>query len=140
MISPENFVFDSVADVLREQYGGIYVAGEYIDVPARFPAVTIQEASNIVLERMMTDNIENASTVMYEVNVYSNLVGYKKLEAKRIMDTIDQVFSSLGFVRTMCNPEPNLQDASIYRIFARYRGIDKPEYIESETIHRIYTN
>ena len=140
MISPENFIFDAVADVLREKFDGIYVAGEYIDVPVRFPAVTIVEASNTVVSRMQTLHIENAVTLMYETNVYSNVIGYKKMQAKEIQKVIDEVFAQLGFIRMVCNPEPNLQDASIYRIFARYQGIDMPEYDGENINHRIYTS
>lgn len=77
---------------------------------------------------------------MYEVNVFSNKTGYKKSEAKAIMDTIDDQFAALGFTRTMCNPVSNLQDATIYRIVARYLGYDQPEKEGEDIIHRIYTN
>ena len=85
---------------------------------------------------------------MYEVNVYTNRVGYKKLDAYEIMETIDQVMTGqvetegrrLGFYRSMCSPIPNLADATIFRLTAQYRGVDKPEYHDEETIHRIYTN
>ena len=131
MISPENFVFDAVADELREQFPGIYVAGDYVDVPTRFPAV---------LTRMRTLNIENAVTLMYETNVYSNLSSGKKAEAKKIQAVVDEAFAQLGFTRLMCSPEPNLQDAKIYRIYARYQGVDMPETDGENTVHRIYTN
>ena len=140
MISPENFVFDAVADELRERFPGIYVAGDYVDVPTRFPAVTISEADNTVLTRMRTLNIENAVTLMYETNVYSNLSSGKKAEAKKIQTVVDEVFAQLGFTRLMCSPEPNLQDAKIYRIYARCQGVDMPETDGETFIHRIYTN
>ena len=67
---------------------------------------------------------------MYSVNVYTNTVGYKKTEAKDIMETVDEEFTKLGFARTMCNPVSNLQDATIYRIVARYQAsVDKNFYI-----------
>lgn len=128
MIDIESDVFTIIRDSLREQYGGedgkgIFISGEYIDVPATFPAVTIIEASNTVYERMRTKKIENAVRVLYEVNVYTNRIGYKKSDAKKIMETIDADFERLGFTRKMYYPVSNLQDATIYRLFARYEAI-----------------
>ncbi|WP_283619356.1 hypothetical protein [Flavonifractor plautii] len=135
MIDIENQVFSTIATALRAQYSGIFVSGEFTDVPARFPAVTIVESDNSVLQKMRTaaPNLENAVSLMYEVNVYTNSVGYKKSEAKDIMETIDNEFSEMGFTRTMCNPVSNLQDATIYRIVARYEGVADKNF-------RIYTN
>lgn len=140
MISPESFVFSKIAGVLRAEYPNIFVSGEFVDSPAKFPAATIIEADNSVYKRMRTTNIENAASLMYEINVYSNKTGYKKSEAKAIMDTIDQQFAALGFTRTMCNPVSNLQDATIYRMVARYEGVVVPELHKDYQILRIYSN
>ena len=135
MIDIESFLFSRIAGVLRTSYEGIFVSGEYVDSPTKFPTVTIIESDNSVLQKMMTiaPNLENAVSLMYEVNVYTNSVGYKKSEAKDIMETIDNEFSKMGFTRTMCNPVSNLQDATIYRIVARYEGVADKDF-------RIYTN
>ena len=134
LIDIESFLFSQIAGALRSTYEGIFVSGEYVDSPARFPAVTIVESDNSVLPKMRTaaPNLENAVSMMYEVNVYTNSVGYKKSEAKDIMETIDNEFSKIGFTRTMCNPVSNLQDATIYRIVARYEGVADKNF-------RIYT-
>lgn len=141
MISPENFVFSKIAGVLRATYPGISLYGATPDKPpTQFPVVTIVETDNTVYQKMRTTTIENAAQLMYEVNVYSNKTGYKKSEAKDIMDTIDQEFAALGFTRTMCNPVSNLQDATIYRIVARYTGVVVPEISGADKNLRIYTN
>ena len=130
MIDIETQVFSAIASVLRVEYPGIFVSGEFTDLPATFPAVTIVESDNSVVQRMRTTTIENAVNVMYEVNVYSNKVGYKKAEAKEILATVDDEFSKLGFARTMCNPIANLQDAKLYRIVARYEAaVDKDLWV-----------
>ena len=130
MIDVESLIFSQVAGVLRVEFPGIFVSGEFTDLPAKFPAVTIVESDNSIIQRMRTSNIENAVNVMYEVNVYSNTVGYKKSEAKEIMSVIDDEFSKMGFARTMCNPVANLQDATIYRMTARYEAaIDKELWV-----------
>ena len=130
MIDWENDVFDTVATVLRSTFPGIYCTGEYVPAPPRFPAVSIVEADNRVVENMRTRRIENASAVMYEVNVYSNKASGKKSEAKAIAATLDEVFASIGFTRTLRNQVPNLNDATIYRVVCRYEAIvDKDLWI-----------
>lgn len=82
---------------------------------------------------MRTLRIENAASVLYEVNVYSNKIGYKKAEAQEIMSFIDEILAKLGFTRTMLNPLPNLADATIYRLTARYEAVvDKDNWIYTE--------
>lgn len=127
MIDAETLVFSYVATELRAQFPGIYVVGETVDTPAQFPAVSIIEADNSIVQRMRTsERVENAASVMFEVNIFSNKITGKKQQAKEIRDIVDERFAELGFARTLCNPITNLQDASIYRIVARYEGkIDK---------------
>lgn len=130
MIDIENDVFTAVAAVLRAAYPNIYVVGEYVPAPPRFPAVSIVEADNRVVTRMRTRNIENAASVMYEVNIYSNKASGKKSEAKAIAATLDEKFAEIGFTRTMKEQVPNLNDATIYRIVCRYEAIvDKDLWI-----------
>lgn len=130
MIDIESDVFDAVATALRAAHAGIYVVGEYVPAPSRFPAVSIVEADNRVVENMRTLKIETAVSVMYEVNVYSNKASGKKSEAKSIAATLDEVFASIGFTRTLRNQVPNLNDATIYRIVCRYEAIvDKDLWI-----------
>lgn len=133
MIDAENIIFSRIANMLRTAYPGIFVRSEFTDIPARFPAVTIIESDNSVLTRQSTLNIENAASLMYEVNVYSNLSTGKKQQAKAIMALIDNEFAAMNFVRTMCNPVSNLQDATIYRMVARYKAvIDKDFWLYTD--------
>lgn len=139
-----------VADVLREQYADedIFVTGEFTDSPARFPAVTFIQADSNERLRSHTVDGERAVNLMFEITVYSNKVGYKKLEAYEIMDTIDSIMTGktevdgrrVGFYRTMCSPIPNLQDSTIFALTARYQGVDMPEIGGENVTHRIYTN
>lgn len=123
MIDIESDVFDTVATELRSQHAGISVSGQFVDMPASFPAVTIVEADNRIFERMRTRRIENAVRVMYEVQIFSNKASGKKAEAKEIANTADGVFASLGFTRTMRSQVANLKDATIYRIVCRYEAV-----------------
>lgn len=58
---------------------------------------------------------------MFEVNIYSNKAGTKKTECKKIAAAIDKLLFSMNFVRMAMTPVPNLENATIYRIVARYR-------------------
>jgi len=130
MIDLEADVFTAVATALRAAHQGIYVTGEEVPAEAKLPAVSIVEADNRVATRYRTKNIENAVTVMYEVNIYSNKTSGKKTEAKAIAATLDEKFAEMGFTRTMKNQVPNFNDTRIYRIVCRYEAIiDKDFWI-----------
>ena len=130
MIDIENDIFNDVAAVLRAAHEGIYVVGEYVETPARFPCVTIVEADNRVVQSMRTLNIENAILSMFEINIYSNKASGKKVEAKAIANTVDEFFASIGYTRIFRQQVPNLKDATIYRIVCRYEAnVDKDLWI-----------
>ena len=119
----ENDVYDIAAKALRGNHNGVWVSGEYVPVPSSFPAVTILESDNRVYQEMRTTTIENATRVTYECNVYSAKTSGKKSEAKAIANTLDDVFESLGFTRTARTQAPNLNDATIYRLYLRYEAV-----------------
>lgn len=122
MIDCEAKVFQACADAFRAAYPGGYIAGEYVPQPPKFPAVSVVEMDNTVDERAMDNgNIENAVNVMYQVDVYSNKNTGKKAQAKAILALLDDVMAQYRFVRTFSNPVQNFNDATIYRMTARYR-------------------
>lgn len=125
----ENDIFDYVAKRIRAAHSGCYVTGEFVETPAKFPAVTLVEADNRVLERMRTNNIENAVSVMWEMNIYSNKASGRKSEAKAIANTADDVFAEIGFTRTFREQIPNLRDATIYRIVCRYEAVIDKDFV-----------
>lgn len=124
MINIENELFSKVSAKVRESYPGIYMSGEYVKSPTSFPAVSFVEMDNTVYTSTQTsDETENHASLMYEVNVYSNKTKGKKTECKEIITLIDNEMAILGFSRTMLQPIPNMDDATIYRIVARYKGV-----------------
>lgn len=138
MIDIEGKVFATVSTALRAAFSGIFISGEYVDAPNTFPAVTLTESSNTVIRNRRTaQSIENGVSVLYEANVYSNKRSGRKAEAKAIMAVLDEQMTTLGFTRTFMNPIPNVADASIYRIVARYEAAILPE---GENKYRVYTN
>ena len=117
----ENDVFTIVANMLRTELGAenIYITGEYAPIPPKFPCVFIHEADNFNVG-FDGCNHEVVTGVMYEVEVYSNKQNGKKAEAKSIMLLIDSTLTRLGFKRIMLQQVPNLADATIFRLTARY--------------------
>ena len=80
--------------------------------------------SNTTYDRTQSSGgLENHASVMYEVNVYSNKTSGKKSECKAIATLIDNELAALGFSRTMLQPIPNMDDATIYRMTGRYTAV-----------------
>ena len=124
MIDVETEVFNIVSKKVREKYPTIFMTGEYVKSPSSFPCVSLIEVDNqIYRNTRSTDCIENHAQVLYEVNVYSNKKSGKKAECKEIISFIDEQLQALGFTRTLMNPVPNEEDATIYRMVGRYRAI-----------------
>lgn len=132
MIDIENQMFDRVAKRVREQFPNIFMVGEYVKSPPSFPAASLMEMDNAVLESTVdSGSNENHANVMYEANVYSNKATGKKSECKAIIALIDEEMAAMGFVRVTLTPVPNEYDSTIYRMVARYRAA-------VSTDHKIY--
>ena len=124
MIDIENEVFAAVAGAVRNKYPAAYVVGEYVKSPSKFPCVSVVEIDNFAYDNTQTSgSLENHASVTYEVNIYSNRTSGKKSECKAIAALIDNEFATLGLSRTMLQPIPNVDDATIYRITGRYMGV-----------------
>ena len=123
MIDIENQVFDRVAKRVREQFPDIFMAGEYVNSPPSFPAVSGMEMDNSIRETTIdSGSNENHANVMYEWNTYSNKTTGKKSECKAIMALIDKEMTAMGFVRFILTQVPNEYDSTIYRMVGRYRA------------------
>ena len=124
MINVEPEIFNIIAQSVRMAYPGACVVGEYVKSPSRFPSVSIVEINNVAYENTQTSgSLENHTDITYEVNIYSNKTSGKKSECKAIASLIDNEFATLGFSRSMLQPIPNMDDATIYRMLGRYRGV-----------------
>lgn len=132
MISIENEVFGLAAKAVKARYPKVTITGDYIKYPSSFPCVSLMETDNQVRESTSdSGSLENHVNVLYEVNVYSNKTSGKKTECRAILSVIDEVLCRLGFIRVLLNPIPNEQDATVFRMVARYRaavGKDKTIY------------
>lgn len=91
--------------------------------PSKFPFVCIEETDNYsYLSTRDTGSNENHATVVFEVNAYSNRAAKRKSECKAIIAAVDEIMIGLGFTRNTKTPI-NLDDATKYRIFARYTAV-----------------
>ena len=131
MITVENEIFDIMAKAVGVQYPDAYVVGEYVPAPSQFPCISIVEFDNSAYDKTQTSgSLENHADIGYEINIYSNKTSGKKSECKAIASLIDNEFATLGFSRTMLQPIPNMDDATIYRITGRYKGVvSKDKYV-----------
>ena len=122
MIDIENSIFTMIATPLREKYEDIFITGEEVLNPSKFPCVSIVETDNYITQSHI-DNGDNEkyATIIYTVNVYSNKTSGKKSECKDIMKTIDEMLYKKNFKRIETSPI-SMEDATIYRIVARYRA------------------
>lgn len=124
MIDLESDIFSYVAEKTLEKFPNIYITGEYVKSPPSFPCLSLIEMDNYVLsETQSTESMENHAVVMYELTVYSNKVNGKKSECKKIAAFVDELMIGLNFTRTMLEPIPNQDDATIYRLLGRYRAV-----------------
>ena len=127
MIDCKNEVYTRIARVLRDKFPGINIAGEYVNAPSSFPHVSITQSDNSVVSEQMTGSAEMAQ-VMFEINIYSNKADGRKTECKSIAKVIDDVMFKMNFKRMALTPIPNMEDATIYRIVARYRVMTDGKY------------
>lgn len=122
MIDHEDYIFKVVASKLREEYGvdNIYIIGEELsNTPSKFPAVSITQADNLINTQYCTlENSENVSIESYKVEVVSN---YEKEECKKIISIVNDVFDSIGYLRTF-NQSIKSTDSTIYRRIARFKN------------------
>ena len=139
MIDIENKVFNDIAVPLREQFKGIYVVGEFIDLPNSFPCVTLVEEDNFTYTGSQDTSLqENHANIVYTVNIYSNKAKGKKTEAKAIADVIDNLMQDMKFTRTFRSQIPNT-DRTIYRIIMRYSAIvSKGKTDGDSTVYQVY--
>lgn len=119
----ENQVFQPIKKALVDAFPGISVSSEYVKSPSSFPHACIEEQDNYLTQRRLdTSEEERFSTLMYEVNVYSNKSSGKKSQCKSMMKLIDEIMYRMNFTRISCSPVPNLEEATIYRLVARYQA------------------
>lgn len=124
MLDVEDQVVDRVSKALRARFKGIFIVSTDTDAPSKFPAVCFWEQSNVPLAKTQTAHCrENHTELMYQGNIYSNLMSGGKRQCREIAAVIDRVMTEMGFIRIFGQPVLNPADTSISRYALRYKGI-----------------
>jgi hypothetical protein len=124
MIDFNNEVFTTVATAVRDNHAGATVIGEYTRKPSKFPTVTLDEMSNVMVDRLEdSSNEEKFAGVIYRLQVFSNKQNGKKTEAREIFATADAEMRRLGFRRVTYTTTPEIYKSTIYEITATYEAI-----------------
>ena len=121
MIDYSNEIFNTAAKRLRSVYSGIQVIGEYVETPAKFPTVTLDEISNVPVH-LSSGHIVKYARVVYRCQIYCNGEG-KRQQARAIYDSLDQILMSVGLVAKTYTTTPAVYNSEIYCITATYEGV-----------------
>ena len=121
MIDYSNEVFNTVAVNLRSLYDGIRVVGEYVETPAKFPTVTLDEIQNIPVH--LDSAVENKyARVVYRSQVFCNGEGKRRL-AREIFDSLDRALMSIGLTMKSYTTTPAIYNSEVYCITATHEGV-----------------
>lgn len=124
MIDKLNEVFTNVATRVREAHPGTAVTGEYTRTPSKFPAVTLDETQNVMVDRLEdSSNEEKFAGVTYRLQTFSNKQNGKRAEARKIFATADAEMRRMGFRRMSYTTTPEIYDSTIYNITATYEAV-----------------
>ncbi len=116
-------IFNETYTLLSNSLGSsVHTSSVYTNTPSEYPFVSLEEIGNDI-HRSSSDgcNIENCANIDFELNVYTKHPN-KKTKADDLLNTIDDLFTNLGFIRTTKMPMPST-DETIYRVVVRYSGV-----------------
>ena len=121
MIDYSHEIFNTVATSLRPLYTDIQVVGEYVESPARFPTVTLDEIQNVPVH--LDGAVENKyARVTYRSQVFCNGPG-KRQRAREIYGELDKVLMGMGLYAKTYSTTPAIYNSEIYCITATHEGV-----------------
>lgn len=121
MIDFSNEIFNEVAKNLRSTYSDITVVGEYVESPAKFPTVTIDEIQNIPTHKD-TATYNKYAEIVYRTQIFCNGVG-KRQKARQIFNSLDKTLMDLGLYVKTYTTTPTIYNAEVYCITATHSGV-----------------
>ena len=121
MIDYSNEIFNTAATSLRSLYPGIQVVGEYVETPAKFPTVTLDEIQNVPV------HLDSAATnkyarVTYRSQVFCNGEA-KRQKAREVYSSLDQILMGVGLFAKSYTTTPAIYNSEIYCITATHEGV-----------------
>lgn len=132
MIDIETKIYSPLATALKAEYPDIFVTGEPVPTPGKPLVVGIVQQDNYMsADKLDNSGRERFATLMFQIDVYSNLQTGKKSKCKEVMGFIDEMMFELNFTRLSLTPLPS-PDTGYYRYTARYRA-----ETDGETMYRI---
>ena len=132
MIDIESKIYSPIATALKAAYSGIFVTSEPTPIPEKSLVVGIVQMDNYMsINRLDNSGRERYSTLMFQVDVYSNKQTGKKSQCKEVIDFVDKMMFDLNFTRLSLTPIPS-PETGYYRYTARYRA-----ETDGETFYRI---
>ena len=124
MIDKENEIYTRIRNAVLAKFENANISSRYIPMPASFPHVScVQIDSFEPAELIDSSESQKYVSIAYQIDVYSNNKTKSKSECKDIIAVIDDTLRRMNFHRETLVPVQNINDASIYRITARYKVI-----------------
>lgn len=121
MIDKSNEIFNTFAENLRLLYPGITVKGEYVDTPAQFDCVTIDETRNVPSH--LDSAVRNKyAAIRYRVQIFCNSEN-KRSRARAIFSSVDDILMGMGLICKTYSTTPTIYNSEIYSITATYEGV-----------------
>lgn len=121
MIDYSNEIFNIVATELRSKHDGIQVIGEYVDTPAKFPTVTLDEVQNVPVHLDTSVNNKYARITL-RTQIFCNGEG-KRQKARGIYDSLDRKLMSIGLYAKSYTTTPTIYNAEVYCITVTHEGV-----------------
>lgn len=132
MIDIESKVYSPIATALKAAYSNIFVTSEPTPIPEKPLVVGIVQMDNYMsINRLDNSGRERYSTLMFQVDVYSNKQTGKKSQCKEVMNVVDKMMFDMNFTRLSLTPIPS-PETGYYRYTARYRA-----ETDGETLYRL---
>lgn len=120
----KNEVFNRIAEKLRGKYEDIYIVGERVYAPKKFPCVWLVEIEDVPSERYATLSLSDSQRVStFEVQVFSNKSTGATTETYEISQDIREYFRQIGYRCLTSQPFDNGIDANIKRHVSRFTRI-----------------
>ena len=121
MIDHSNEIFDTVAKDLRSTYKGIQVVGEYVETPAKFPTVSLDEIGNVPIH-LDSAKYNKYARITIRSQVFCNGTG-KRAKAREIFNSLDMKLMDMGFTMVTYTTTPAIYNSEVYCITTTHEGV-----------------
>lgn len=119
----KNAVYTRIRNAVKAASQDTYVTGVIASVPAKSPAVMIQEKGHVNNPEAVTlSGLQPVWTSTFEVHVFSNRANTGMTECYSIMETVTAAFVKIGYRLIYQEPAENGEDKK-YRLVARFRRV-----------------